>query len=107
MNRKRLHRVAQEFRGGFLDSLPSSRMCFVLSTALQGYLGFCGVPCELVEGKVGECHHFWLEVVETGDVLDVTADQFETPDGAKMPSVYIGPLPEWYKVKEECPLHPR
>jgi hypothetical protein len=91
-------RIAREFRRGFLGKQSSTDMCFVLSTALDSYLGFLGVDCELVEGKVGKNHHYWLYLCESGHILDATADQFQRPDGSPMPEVYIGTQPDWYVV---------
>ncbi len=98
MEARKLRRIAKDFRVGFLGRESSTDMCFVLSTALDGYLGFLGVHCELVEGKVGKCHHYWLSLRDTGDILDATADQFTQPDGKPMPEVYVGPQPDWYVV---------
>jgi hypothetical protein len=94
--REKLRRTVQAFREGVLDGEAPDRMCFVLSIALDSYLGFCGTRCELVKGQVFDCEHFWLKLIDTGEILDATADQFRAPDGSEMPRVYIGAQPDWY-----------
>jgi hypothetical protein len=64
-------------------------MCFAVSSALAGYLEFCGYTCKLTEGQVGEWNHCWLTFPDS-TILDATADQFG------LPSVYIGTKPENY-----------
>ena len=92
---KKLVKIATEFRDGMLQGLPSVAMCFVICSALIGYLRYEGIECELIEGEVGNSNHFWIELTE-GNILDPTADQFKKPDGSDMPKVYCGELPEWY-----------
>jgi len=91
----KLLRDATNFRKGILEGQPSKAMCFAVAAPLQGYLSFTGLKCRLIEGGVGEWVHFWIELPD-GTILDPTADQFESPDGLKMPPVYIGKKPDWY-----------
>src|SRR5208337_1185750 len=86
----RFKKLVAEFRKGILGKRPSTNMCFVVSAPLQGYLhACCGVDCELESGMIGDYEHFWLRL-QNGLILDPTADQFMTPEGDKMPEVYVG-----------------
>lgn len=92
--------LVTEFRKGLLGSKTSHQMCFVVSSALAGYLNFSGLTCKATEGFVGEQHHFWITLLD-GRIIDATADQFVKPDGSKMPSVYIGKKPDWYVIENK------
>ncbi len=98
-DKMRLNRIVREFRAGFLDDEPSSRMCFVICSALEGYLSFMGYNCTLTKGEIdlGEdvAEHFWLTMPDE-TIIDPTADQFKQPDGQDMPPVFIGIKPIWY-----------
>lgn len=96
MNINQLKKICLDFRKGFLERRHSNSMCFVVSTALEGYLGFIGYICHLTKGSIGDYEHYWL-TLSTGEIIDATADQFKTPNGQDMPPVYIGKKPEWYK----------
>lgn len=93
----KLKKIVEEFRGGLLDHRPSGSMCFMVSSALAGYLSFSGYDCKLTKGYVGECEHFWLTLPD-GIIIDPTADQFPQPTGDDMPKVYIGEKPDWYRL---------
>lgn len=84
------------FRRGILDGRKSARMCCAVSMPLAGYLEFCGIPCVLVHGEVIDNNHTWIKLAD-GRIIDATADQFKNPDGTRMPQVYIGELPDWYR----------
>ena len=98
MTNNQIKKYASDFRKGLLKDYPSESMCFVVTSPLATLLILEGIQCELTEGMVGKCHHFWIEF-PNGNILDPTADQFKTPEGQDMPKVYIGQLPEWYKIK--------
>lgn len=75
-------------------------MCYAVCAPLEGYLAYCcSIPVKLIEGEVDNTQHFWLQLAD-GQVIDPTADQFKTPDGKRMPKVYIGERPEWYKLND-------
>ena len=92
---KKLKRIVTEFRKGLLNSRHSDMMCFAMSSALAGYLNFCGYKCELTCGHVYKCEHYWI-TLDGGMIIDATADQFNEPDGSSMLGVYIGVKPSWY-----------
>ncbi len=100
MNHRSLHRDVTLFREGMLSGDEPNSMCYMVSSALAGYLVFMGTPCRMVEGYVHENHHWWIELTNEKDatitVIDATADQFTRPNGRKMPKVYVGPRPDWY-----------
>jgi len=54
-----------------------------------------GYETTLIEGDFGLTNHYWLRLTD-GRIVDPTADQFSRPD-RRMPKIYIGPKPEWYK----------
>ena len=62
---------------------------------INSYLRTLGYSCELIDGKVNSNHHCWLKVDDI--IVDPTADQFKKPNGARMPKIYVGEKPKWYK----------
>lgn len=66
--------------------------CFALSAPMSGLLEVYGVQNKLIEGRFGDCNHFWIELSD-GRVLDPTADQFNhhNHSDAPLPPVYLGP----------------
>lgn len=101
-----LRRFAMEFREGILDGQPSAFMCGAVCLPLASLLGTMGYGVKVIVGPVSHencfCYHTWLEL-DDGRILDPTADQFGRPNGRRMPKVYLGPLPSWYRpetVKE-------
>lgn len=97
MSRRELRETVTAFRKGILNGRDSDQMCFAVCAALQGWLRFLGVETELVEGDFGRTDHYWLALPD-GRIIDPTADQFTTPAGEKMPKVYIGDRPLWYRL---------
>lgn len=109
MNDKKLISVADEFRKGVLDKhrRKSNDWCYAISAPLVSYLEFCGCPCKLVCGYIGDTEHYWIALPD-GRILDPTADQFNDnmpePDNMpnpKMPRVYLGIKPSNYKTDME------
>lgn len=101
--RSHLQKVCEDFTRGLLDGEPSTSMCYVVCTALAGFLGFFErLRCEPVEGMVGEDHHWWLSAPD-GGIIDPTADQFNGRGNPDMPLVYIGPMPSWYRLLPTTP----
>jgi len=96
-----IKKIASGFTKGLLGKRKSNSMCLAVTAPLQGYLSFCGLETELIEGeiKVGKItwNHFWLKLPD-GRILDPTANQFKTPDGKDMPKLYLGKKPDWYKL---------
>lgn len=91
MTDKQLLRFATQFRKGILNGGHSNMACFAVSAPLVALLSVHGVKGELIEGDLGHCNHFWIQL-EDGRVLDPTADQFNAFEGFKpMPPVYLGP----------------
>jgi hypothetical protein len=70
-----IRRWAREFRSGMLGRRSSRDQCFVVSAPLCNLLQFAGLKCELVNGNIGENHHYWIEFAD-GRIIDATADQF-------------------------------
>jgi hypothetical protein len=101
MSDRELIRITSGFTKGILNKRESKSMCFAVSFPLQGYLSFCGLEAEIIEGEIKlnkeVWNHFWLRLPD-GRILDPTANQFKTPDGKEMPKIFIGNKPEWYKV---------
>lgn len=87
---KQVKSIAREFRTGLLGNEDGKAKCFMYSSAVSGYLEFCGFPNRLTEGTVGNWNHFWITFPD-GAILDGTADQFG------LPKVYVGKKPENYK----------
>jgi len=96
----RLQHIVEEFRAGLLDGQASAGWCFMVSSALAGYLSFLGYQARLTRGNIDigeeEAEHFWLTLQE-GLIIDPTADQFKQPTGHDMPPVFIGIKPAWYR----------
>jgi hypothetical protein len=97
-----LYRTVFSFRKGIIGKRSSDLMCFAVCAPLQGYLGMLGYETKLVKGEIDVSAdyvigHYWLALPD-GRIIDPTADQFESPTGEKMPEVYIGERPEWYRV---------
>lgn len=97
MTDSELQYIVSEFRRGILGRRTSYGMCFVICLPLRSYLAALGCDTELMEADFGHTNHIWLQLPD-GRIIDPTADQFQTPEGGKMPKVYIGALPEWYKA---------
>lgn len=100
MEDKKLILVADEFRKGILNKRKSSSWCYAISAPLASYLRFCGYPCELVCGCVGDTEdyyteHYWIALPD-GQILDPTADQFN----GGTPRVYLGLKPNNYETEE-------
>ena len=94
MKDNELLKMARGFRKGVLNKSRSNNWCYAISAPLVSYLEFCGYPCELVKGCIGNKEHYWLGLPD-GRILDPTADQFNE----SMPGVYIGEKPSHYCVK--------
>jgi len=71
-------------------------MCYMVCAPLQSFLEQEGKRTELIEGEVYGRYHFWLRLPD-GRIIDPTADQFFSSEGAIMPKIYIGKQPLWYK----------
>lgn len=105
MTDKQLVRFATQFRKGILAGKSSASMCWAVAAPLCGLLTMVGVQTVLTEGDVTQgrqrdiTNHFWL-TLEDGRILDPTADQF-TDTGRKLPPVYLGPRPAWYRQAKE------
>jgi hypothetical protein len=95
-----LEKIVRGFRRGLLDGEQPAMMCFAVCAPLQTLLAMYGYKSELIEGDFGEVNHFWQRLAD-GTIIDPTASQFRKPTGGKMPAVYIGPKPEWYKENEQ------
>lgn len=92
-----LLRVVTEFRRGMLGRRSPRGRCWIISLPLAGYLEVLGHECRVIEGAVnGDTPHVWIELAD-GRTLDVTADQFLSPRGRRMPKVYLGELPKNYR----------
>lgn len=91
MKDKQLLRFATHFRTGLIGKGDASMRCFMVSAPLATLLEAHGVKNRLVEGRVGYCGHYWLELAD-GRVLDPTADQFNhlRHADAPLPKVYLG-----------------
>lgn len=44
--------------------------------------------------------HTWVEVPSLGIIIDLTLDQFQAGMNENIPSVFIGPLPDFLKYEE-------
>ena len=100
---RKLRRIVSEFRKGIIGDKNSRNYCYMIAAPLEGYLNLIGYQCHLVtQGTVtvdDTYHqHVWLELPDHR-IIDPTADQFPSPDGKKMPEVYIGRLPSWYEER--------
>lgn len=97
---KRLRECCTAFRTGLLRRDKSKGRCYWVSCPLSGYLGWAGYDNKMVEGRVAnhKMSHWWIEL-KCGVIVDATADQFRKPTGGKMPMVYVGPRPAWYRLE--------
>ena len=98
ISKKELRSIVSEFSAGILDGNEPDGRCFMVCSALAGYLSFMFkgyAKCPIIKGSVGDCEHFWIEWY--GEIIDPTANQFKRPNERSMPKVYIGKKPEWYK----------
>lgn len=95
-DKAKIIQIIKGFRGGMLGNRKAKSMCFMTCYALVGYLHFAGYSCDLVEGLVWNCQHYWIRLPD-GCIADPTADQFNQPNGEPMPKIYYGEKPEWYK----------
>ena len=96
MNDGEILEFAKDFREGILDGDSSEMMCFAVCAPLETLLNMYGVDCELIEGSVGNCNHYWLELSD-GRILDPTADQFNNLD-RRFPEVYLGAKPAGWSL---------
>ncbi len=104
MTDKDLLKISKDFAKGVLGGNDPKNHCFYVASALGGYLSFGGLKCDLIEGEIDTgdetWNHFWLQLPD-GRILDPTASQFTNPDGSKMPTIFLGEKPEWYKEKTQ------
>ena len=103
-DKRKLIKIAKEFSAGVLDGKPSADMCFAVSYVLGGYLKFMGYVVDMQQAFIdcsdAEIEHWYL-ILPDGLILDCTADQFNEKLNKKMPMVYIGKKPSWYRLPEE------
>lgn len=78
-----------EFRAAILGGGDSARMCAAISGPLCAALTVQGVSCRLLESDLGECNHVFIQLND-GQVLDPTADQFNSRSQDSLPEVYLG-----------------
>lgn len=100
MTDKELLKFVKEFRKGVLGKREPDRMCFAICSPLSSLFSMVGVNNELVRGIIWDrigMEHYWLKLPD-GRIIDPTASQFADPKGNKMPVVYLGEKPEWYKT---------
>ena len=102
MTDKELKKIVTKFTKGILDGKPSKNMCFAVCLPLHSYLSICEQETELINGEIpiGDdiYQHTWLQLPD-GRIIDPTADQFNALLDKKMPLIYIGQKPDWYKIK--------
>lgn len=102
---KEIEKIVSRFAKGIIGRRKPDQMCFAVCAPLQVFLDLCGFRTELIEGEIylddeTVWQHYWLKM-EDGTIIDPTADQFQKPNGEDMPRTYIGPLPDWYFIKEK------
>jgi hypothetical protein len=100
---KELKTISTLFSKGILAGRESKNFCYMVSAALCGYLKFCGYNCHLQKGdiKISKnvvLEHYWIKMND-GNIVDATADQYNNAT-RKMPRVYVGNKPVWYKEEE-------
>jgi hypothetical protein len=105
ITKKELRSTVSEFADGILDGDEPDGRCFMVCSALSGYLHFMFkgyAKCNVTKGYIDGYEHFWIDWY--GEIIDPTASQFKRPNGRSMPKVYIGKKPEWYKesIKQEA-----
>lgn len=96
---EKLLTICKDFRKGILGRQSPKWMCFAVSAPLQAFLSVCGYETKLINGEVETkdhtIDHYWLELPDS-QIIDATADQFNSFFKRKMPPVYIGAKPDWY-----------
>lgn len=104
MGDKEILKITNSFTKGMLGKDKPTGKCFMVASALQGYLSICDLETHLIEGEIKSgkdiYNHFWLLLAD-GRILDPTASQFKTPEGEDMPKTYLGEKPEWYKTPKK------
>ncbi len=97
------HKIILNFITGLLKKANCNHAgnCLLMSEILQQYLIiFCAVKTKIINCKVKQnrklINHYCLKM-NNGEIIDATASQFINPDGKKMPKVYIGKIPNFYK----------
>lgn len=101
MGDRELLKITTSFTKGILGKDEPTGKCFMVCSALQGYLSICDLKTILVEGEIKvkkyTYNHFWL-LLPDGRILDPTASQFNVLNGVDMPKTYLGEKPEYYKL---------
>lgn len=95
-NDRELLRIARAARESITLGGKSSGYCVAICVSLVAYLTRRGVAATDIHGAVGEWQHTWIALGD-GRILDPTADQFNRPGAARMPPVYLGPIPAHYE----------
>ncbi len=88
MKRRELLSLCKSFTRGMLEGRASQGQCARVSWGLHGYLSYLGLKTTMYESHVGDWNHVYL-MMENGEVIDCTADQFNR-GRRKNPQVYIG-----------------
>ncbi len=93
---RELKNIVTQFRNGIVGRQRVKGRCYMVCAPLSTYLDLISFPNKLIEGNIYGDEHWWLKF-EDGTICDPTASQFKKPDGSKMPKVFIGEKPKWYK----------
>lgn len=100
MTDNQLLKISTQFRKGVLGKSSPVDQCFVVSSALCGYLNFMGLECRLEEAVLdmekADFHHWYIRLKD-GRIIDATASQFNADSRQEMPIVYVGKCPDYYK----------
>lgn len=112
-NLKPISEAARGFRHAIIGRRRAHGLCYIICSALEAYLNAIEQECQLVNGVIPPAlnasktiwvNHVWIKYGSI--IIDPTADQFINPNGKRMPKVYIGPKPDWYK-ENDFPAHPK
>ena len=76
--------------------------CYDVSNELTRYLLDQDIECHIKWVLVGKHTHWVVELEGENLIVDGTASQFRTPDGQRMPHLYVGPQPAWYIEHDEA-----
>jgi len=101
---KELLKIITDFRKGILGNDKPNNKCYMVCSALYGFLIFLGYnSIKLVKGVVeqnGEKYeHYWFELPDK-TIIDPTASQFKDENGNILPKVYYGDLPNYYTIEK-------
>lgn len=100
----RLLEYATALRAAVIADSSSAMLCMAITAPLHSALQRLGVKTLITASELDTCNHLFL-TLDDGQVLDPTADQFNTPGSPRYPPVYLGPMLDIHRPSKPWP-HP-